>query len=394
MKILVLTFYYSPDLCAGSFRATPFVQELTALAGTDAQIDVLTTMPNRYNSFAATAVEHEQTGQSTVRRITLPKHKSGFKDQALAFRAFAAAVLRQVQGSRYDVVFATSSRLFTAYLGALVANRVRARLYLDLRDLFAENMKELLPGYLTPVLVPLFRAVENYTLKRADKVNLVSAGFKTYFESRYPQHAYTYYTNGIDDEFLCGSFEKLDHVGRRIIAYAGNIGAGQGLHKIIPTAAKSLGPEYEFRLYGDGGAVGVLRKALMRDGITNVKLNAPVTRKELLDVYRTSDYLFLHLNDLKAFDNVLPSKIFEYAATGKPIIAGVSGYAREFLEAHVSNCVVFKPCDAPDFVAKLKRLSPVRQARPEFIETFSRRSIMRLMAADVFALAGGKREGK
>ena len=28
MRILVLSFYYAPDLCAGSFRTTAFVEEL------------------------------------------------------------------------------------------------------------------------------------------------------------------------------------------------------------------------------------------------------------------------------------------------------------------------------------------------------------------------------
>ena len=45
----------------------------------------------------------------------------------------------------------------------------------------------------------------------------------------------------------------------------------------------------------------------------------------------STDVLFLHLNDYSAFRKVIPSKIFEYAATGKPIVAGVSGYAAEFL---------------------------------------------------------------
>ena len=32
------------------------------------------------------------------------------------------------------------------------------------------------------------------------------------------------------------------------ITYAGNIGEGQGLHKIVPQAAAKLGDNYKFRL--------------------------------------------------------------------------------------------------------------------------------------------------
>ena len=56
----------------------------------------------------------------------------------------------------------------------------------------------------------------------------------------------------------------------------------------------------------------------------------PVSRSDLFDEYKNADVLFLHLNDYAAFRKVLPSKIFEYAATGKPILAGVAGYMQNF----------------------------------------------------------------
>ena len=56
------------------------------------------------------------------------------------------------------------------------------------------------------------------------------------------------------------------------------------------------------------------------------------TSKELIKKYQEADILFLHLNNYKAFLKVLPSKIFEYSATHKPICAGVSGHSKEFLK--------------------------------------------------------------
>ena len=56
--------------------------------------------------------------------------------------------------------------------------------------------------------------------------------------------------------------------------------------------------------------------------------------------------MFLHLNDFNAFEKVLPSKIFEYGATEKPILAGVSGYAKKFIDSEIINCATFNPCDS------------------------------------------------
>ncbi len=38
-----------------------------------------------------------------------------------------------------------------------------------------------------------------------------------------------------------------------IITYAGNIGEGQGLEKIVPNMARKLGNNYEIHIIGDGG---------------------------------------------------------------------------------------------------------------------------------------------
>ena len=62
----------------------------------------------------------------------------------------------------------------------------------------------------------------------------------------------------------------------------------------------------------------------------------------MINEYQKANILFLHLNDLNSFHKVLPSKIFEYAATGKPILAGVKGYAAKFLREQVKGVEIFE----------------------------------------------------
>ena len=78
MKILFLTFYFEPDLCAGSFRNSPLAIELSKRLGADDELHVVTTMPNRYKSFKEDAQEYEERGNMKIQRITIPNHKSGF----------------------------------------------------------------------------------------------------------------------------------------------------------------------------------------------------------------------------------------------------------------------------------------------------------------------------
>ncbi len=51
MKILFLTFYFEPDLCAGSFRNTPLFENYCTSMNENDWIHVITTQPNRYKSF-------------------------------------------------------------------------------------------------------------------------------------------------------------------------------------------------------------------------------------------------------------------------------------------------------------------------------------------------------
>ena len=386
MRILFLTFYYAPDLSAGSFRSTALVQALSDRMGRDGHIEVLTTEPNRYESLRGIRCSKHPQPQVNVVRFALPKHRSRFIDQSLAFIIFAWRVLRHTRGRRYDIVFATSSRLMTAFVGSLVSNRKRVPLYLDIRDIFVDTMKDILPSLARHSFLPIFRAIEKFTVRRAECVNLVSEGFAEYFEQNHPGRRYGYVPNGIDEEFFVYDFTKSERKDTKLIVlYAGNIGEGQGLHYIVPRLAERLKSTHEFWIVGDGGARAKLQVATR--GLANVKIMTPVDRAVLLSLYRLSDVLFLHLNNHSAFHKVLPSKLFEYAATGKPIFAGVAGYAAKFL-ARVSNVAVFPPCNAEVALAALSSLRIEDVTRKDFMQTYRRTRLMDVLALDILTVAG------
>jgi glycosyltransferase involved in cell wall biosynthesis len=161
------------------------------------------------------------------------------------------------------------------------------------------------------------------------------------------------------------------------------MGRGQGIENIVPDVASRLGDGYEFRIIGDGGRRLALERSLRATGVRNVVVLAPVNRDVLKREYREADYLLLHLNNFPALDNVLPSKLFEYAATGKPILAGVRGYARQFIEANVDGAAVFEPGDAGAMVEALQTLAPKHWTRDGFKRDFARDRIMDVMASDI-----------
>ncbi len=388
MRILLLSFYYPPDLCAGSFRTGSLVAALRERAPPRVQLDVVTTMPNRYSSFGRDAPEVEMLDGLEIHRVRLPSHDSDMAGQSRAFVRFARGAFARVRDRNYDLVFATSSRLMTAALGAWIAGAQRAPLYLDIRDIFADTIEDVLPRIVAWPVARAFSRIERWTVRRANRINLVSPGFEEYFRARYPGSALSGFTNGIDDEFLGAPLQagrsRSDR--RPVVLYAGNIGEGQALHRILPGLARELRARCRFVIIGDGGRRDALERSLAASGVDNVELRRPMPRDALLREYRDADVLFLHLGAQSAFEKVLPSKVFEYAALGKPILAGVSGYAARFIREEITNAAVFPPCDIDEAISAFSKLEIAVRGRSEFVAKYARANIARAMADDVLAL--------
>lgn len=386
VRILVLSFYYPPDLAAGSFRIDALVKALLAKAGSGVQVDVVTTQPNRYRAYGAAAAELQESPGLSVRRIALPAHESGLLDQARAFVSYALGVRQATKGKDYDLIVASSSRLMTAALGAYLGFSIKTPLYLDIRDIFVDTLPELFPSRLGQLAAWIFSRVERLTISQASRVNLISPGFLSYFSTHYPSREFSTFTNGVDEMFFKQLPGKVTGAngGQSIrVVYAGNIGTGQGLHFILPEMAKRLEGVAHFTIIGAGGALEKLQSALKLRDVTNVEFIAPVERKALFQFYQDADVLFLHLNSFKSFRRVIPSKLFEYAATGKPILAGLAGYPARFTHTKISNASVFEPCDIEGAIEALFNLSLAPVTPNAFMNDYSRVSIQKRMAADV-----------
>lgn len=387
MKILFLSYYFTPDLSAGSFRnSSLFTELLSQLDGND-YVHVITTIPNRYGSYSAECPQTESGANFRIDRLTVPKHTSGMVEQAKVFVSYYQGVMRLVKHQQYDMVYASSSRLFTAFLARRLAAKFHCPLYLDIRDIFVDTMKDIFKDkkYIQLPAVWMLGLIERYTFSRATHINLISGGFKGYFQ-KYTKPSYSEFPNGIDDIFIeAGQSPSTPPAKPYYITYAGNIGQGQGLEKIVPDAALRLGNDYVFRIIGDGGTRKLLEKALKEKNVSNVELLRPMARAELIRYYKESTFLFFHLNDLEAFKKVLPSKMFEYGAFDKPIIAGVSGFAAEFVRKNIPNHILFNPTDVEDMVTQTLHYEIHFERRSLFLEHFSRASINREMAKSILA---------
>ena len=380
LKILVLSFYFPPDIGPGALRAISITSEIAKKTNFTTSTELITAQANRYKSFeTSNSIPCYHFPNTTITTIDVPRHGGTMAGQAVSFFIFVQKTLKHLknQGQDIDLIIATSSRLMTACLAAFVARRATAKLHLDIRDLFVFNIQNILGTIPRLCLMSLLKKIERLTFEQADSISVVSPAFVPHIQKIVPKVPIWTATNGIDPEFinLCPSAKGKNKV--PTILYAGNIGDGQALHRVLPFIAKDLAGLVKFKVIGDGGRREQLERDLKASNISNVEVLAPIPRNKLIIEYKEADILLLHLNNHKAFDLVIPSKVFEYAATGKPILAGVSGFSAELLK-EIEGVEIFTPCNVRQMKNSLLILLKGSSSfeRIEFCNKFNRSNIM------------------
>lgn len=381
-RILLLSYYFAPDFSAGAFRMEALVRALAARLGPTARIDVVTCQPNRYGgAYAQVGFEDASLGESVrVHRVDARPPLRVQGAQLLSFGRFARAAGRLARELRPDLIIASSSRLGTGWLGARLARELGVPFHLDLRDLFPDSVKHLLPGRAAALVHPWLQRLQGFTVRQAQSVSVTSPMYAEYLAHAYRHPRLLFVPNGIDPLFLEHDFTAVAPARPGRVLYAGNIGLGQALHHILPELAARTRGRFVWRVLGAGGGLQPLRQALRERGVDNVELLPPVPREQLLEHYEWADTLFLHLSPGRAMRRVIPSKIFEYGASRRRILAGASGHARRFMLDFVPNVTCFEPGDVEAALTALERPATAVLDPLAFRQRFARGGLMTELA--------------
>ena len=395
MKLAILSYYYPPDQTPGSFRVASFIKSLEKRINVNDEIRVFTTTPNRYSSYSIQASNEEVRNNITIERIWLPKHNNKVFFQIVGFLNFGFQTIRRMRRNRPDYIICTTGRHMTSLLAYICSLIYGVRYYVDFRDIFSEGLSQTYgerSKFLGIILKKFFLSLEKIVLKNASGINVVSQAFLPYYqEEGLDTSDWVFHPNGVDKNFL-----ELDVAPKRskkeikTILYAGNIGKGQGLERIIPDVAKRLGNNFSFVIIGDGVCKNKLKDRIKKFNLENVIMKDPIKRESLIEEYLEADMLFLQLDKMPAFERSLPSKIFEYAVTGKPIIAGLSGYSRKFLNDNIPHALLFNPGSINECCDAIKAASDISvdfKSIQAFKKEYSRESIMDKLSIEILRQA-------
>ena len=358
MRILYVCQYFPPEGGAPSVRASE-LGKYWVRAGHE--VTVLTGFPNHPNGKVPAeyrgklwklAMREKYLGIDVARTWLLPLPNRKSWERMLNYSSFSvSAMLRGMFLRRPDVLIATSPQLLCALAGMVIAKVRGIPFIFEVRDLWPESLVAVGVSNKDSLIYRMLAKVAAMLYRMADEIVVVSPPFKECLRNEWgvAEEKISVITNGVDTdlfETLTSDWSKPE--GEFWVSFIGTIGNAQGLETLIVAARKLAAshPEIRFVLAGDGAERGKIEKLAKQGGLANLRILGPQPRARIPGLIAVSDVCLSLLKKSDVFKTVLPTKIMEFMACGRPVVLGVEGYAQEMLEeAQAGICI---PPENPD----------------------------------------------
>lgn len=384
MKILIYGLNYYPEPTATG----KYTGEMAAwLAAQGHEVDAIASFPH-YPSweisedYAGKGFHQEVLQGVKVHRTPLfvpKKEEVGAKNRIKMEMSYTLNSLRHwlpifFQQRRYDAVIAVSPPMQIACLPMLYQRLRNVPWIFHIQDLqvdAAVNLKMIQH----PLFIKLLFAVENYLLKQATVVSTITEAMRQkIIDKKIPEEKTIVFPNWTDINFItplpkAGNTyrEELGITANDVLfVYAGNVGEKQGLELLLEAAwhLKEI-PNLQFVIAGEGSGKSRLMKVAAREQLGNVHF-LPVQPLEKLPELLAAADVHLIIQKAGAGDIVMPSKLTNILAAGRPVIAtaepGTALY--EVIEGHDLG-KAGRPEEVGDLISNMLQLSNAPQERRE-----------------------------
>ncbi len=372
MRILYVSQYFPPEMGAPSAR----VYELSrAWVRAGHRVEVLTAFAHHPTGVKARKDHGLITrrecvdGIDVVRTYVYATANKGTIKRMLSYASFmlSAMTVGRLRVRRPDVVIATSPQLLCAVAGYFIARTLRVPFVFEVRDLWPESILAV-EALRENLLVRSLKQVARFLYRHCDRIVTVGEGYRRGIVSRYgiPESKIDVVRNGIDTT-LFTPLSRDNEIRRtygwsdRFVAmYVGTHGMAHGLRSVLEAAdALRDDPSKLFVFVGEGAEKETLKRFATERQLPNVQFIDQQPKARVPLFYAACDLGLVTLRDTPLFQEVLPSKIFEYLGSERPFLITVGGEARQVVEAAGAGEYV-PPGDVPALVEAIRRLSGQR----------------------------------
>lgn len=359
MNLLFLDAYFEPETIAYTHLEKDLLE---GLVQKDNRVHIVCPIPTRgisvstRNEYRTRKHEKLYGSKVTVRRFWAPQE--GKNPIVRAFRYFWCNIRTYQIGAKIkntDIVFSNSTPPTQGMLSAMVAKKLSKKykkkvpFIYNLQDIFPDSLVNTGMTRKGSLLWKIGRRIENHTYKNADKIIVISEGFKRNIMAKgVPEEKIEVISNWIDldsvqpvsrkDNKLIGEF-GIDP-NKFLVVYAGNFGAAQGADIILEAARKLRHEEkIQFVIFGGGACFEDAKKEA--EGLDNVFIHELMPVERISEVYSLGDIALITCKPGTG-NAGMPSKTWSILACNTPIIASFdrdSDLADVIRESGAGTCV-------------------------------------------------------
>ena len=283
----------------------------------------------------------------------------------LGFTALATAkVAALATRRRYQVIHVNNPPDFLM-LAALVPRLLGARVVFDVHD-FAPELYAMRfrgrPGF--AVAAEALRLIERLAIRFAGAIVTVHEPYRRALEARGVRpDKITVVLNTVDERLIPAAPVPAKRNAFRIV-YHGTITPHYGVELLVEATARVAQevPDVSLAIYGDGDALPDVRSRVDELGLSDrVHLSGRfLPQREVLERVRTASAGVMCNLPIELNQGALPTKLFEYAFLGVPIVTPDLPAIREYFSAEEVR--FFRAGDADDLAEALREVATAPRA--------------------------------
>lgn len=314
------------------------------------------------NGEGAPNLFHEAAGRHGVDRSALREIDDFNRNQE-----FYAKLCELYDRNRFNIIYERYSLFSIA--GLVFARQAKVPFVLEVNAPLVREASQ----YRSLYLLELSKQVENYLFSRADHIIAVSDPLKQYILNIAPKAKVSTIPNGVDLNRFNGRQEsgqwraKVTSNPEKdfVIGFVGSVKPWHGVELLIDALADVVASDRTFSLCLVGNADQVKEDLQLRAqarGLSDrLTILGAVPHEDVPGITSSFDVLVAPYPNLPEF-YFSPLKIFEYMATGKPIVASRIGQISEIL-ADGDTAILTEAGDRQSLCAALIRLKSDPQLR-------------------------------
>jgi len=309
-----------------------------------------------------------------VRTYVYAAPNKGTIKRMLSYASFmcSSAIIGPFRILKPDVIIATSPQLLCAISGLFISRLTRCKFIFEVRDLWPESIIAVNAMEENWVMNGL-RRLSNYLYRTSDRIVTVGPGYKRMITQLYgiDPAKMDVIPNGIDTALFVprsgvNTIRQQRGWGDRfVVMYIGTHGMAHDLDSVLQ-AANVLrdAPEFLFVFVGEGAEKNNLKRLAAAKALPNIQFIDQQQKSAVPSYYAACDLGLVTLRDTPLFQEVLPSKLFEYMGMERPVLVSAGGETRRLVEEAGSGKFV-SPGNPIAMAGAIRRLAADRNALAE-----------------------------